>query len=482
MSDLSLTNLYTNYLKDGKVDKEEFKKVVDNVLKDGIIESEEAHVLYQIGKSLGDTKEFDINRLKKSDGSPIDKDVKELFKLGIKAREKENLLVEQAADTCEDTFGCILEGVAYVADALGFEDASNYLNQYNITDKEKQDIDKKLSTLMKSDLKYDKKVTDETKCLQNALKQIGKNSDLKFSNLPREAFFVNSTLLNQWTGKKWDEISLSEYQNNTKLNNLFDNNIIEKGKALLVDGSHTYVFDSYNKETGKITALDPSDKNKKVTFDVKNEVLSVFVMGKGDGNFTPNPKDFKNVRTFEAMKKESIKNDSDKKSPESFEMRKLFSFMADPQKAEKFDEFKTKVNNIIKTKYSKDSLSDLKSFLNNQDINLDNRELSAMSKILTTKTTRPKEIFVDTRFNPPKSIKVSSPLEMFDWINDRKATDKGKKPEERKMTNNQLRYMKGVQYSNVDLSNYFSESRDSKEKAIDMIDVFKKIMEGKIGC
>ncbi|GIW23045.1 MAG: hypothetical protein KatS3mg068_2052 [Candidatus Sericytochromatia bacterium] len=335
---------------------------------------------------------------------------------------------------------------------------------------------------MKNDLKYDKKVTDQLNCLRNALEQIARNSNLKFNNLPNEAFLVNTNLLNSWTGKKWDEISLSEYKDKTKLNNLFDNNVIEKGKALLVDGSHTYVFDSYDKKTGKIIATDPSDRNRKVTFDVKNEVLSVFVMGKGDSNFTPNPKDYKSVRTFEAMKKEPPKNDSDKKSPESFEMRKLFAFMADPQKAEKFDEFKQKINNVVNSNYSQQSINELKSFLNSQGINLDNRELASMAKILTTRTIKPKEIFVDYNEKPPKSIKVSSPLEMFDWINDRKATDKGKKPEERTMTINQLRYMKGIQYSNVDLTNYFSEARDAKEKAIDMIDVFKKIMEGKVGC
>ncbi|GIW23044.1 MAG: hypothetical protein KatS3mg068_2051 [Candidatus Sericytochromatia bacterium] len=143
MSDISLTNLYTNYLKDGKIDESEFKQLVDNVLKDGIIENEEAQIIYQIGKSLGDTKEFDINKLRKSNGAPVDKDIKELFKLGMKAREEEKKLTQEASNTCENQFTCFLSSLAGAAESLGLEKVSEYLKKYNITDKEKQDIEKK---------------------------------------------------------------------------------------------------------------------------------------------------------------------------------------------------------------------------------------------------------------------------------------------------------------------------------------------------
>jgi hypothetical protein len=224
-------------------------------------------------------------------------------------------------------------------------------------------------------------------------------------------------------------------------------------------------------DDGKIKVSDPSRIDPKTGkaqikyLDPQKSPVSVFVQGKGDGDLTSANSRDKTVRTYSDLNgvsksplyRPSNSNDynvdaSGKiKTNESFQVRKLLVFMADPHQSAKFDQFKGLLN-AAKGNFSDTSIKNIQNFLKANGIEIDEREVRAMVSVLTKEINPPKTL-------PDGKTKAASVIEMFDWMNN-------KDPQEKAVfTMNQTRFMSAIEYSNVDLNNYFSESTSPGKKS-----------------
>jgi len=302
---------------------------------------------------------------------------------------------------------------------------------------------------------YHRSEADSVNCVPDALTQINPSW-----NIPRNrAVEVREGWLQEHTGIKWDGINLSR-TSETDLLRLLSG---KENQSLVVDGGHAYVYRGIEPDNDRILVYDASARENKV-LSLRNSSVTVFVQGDGDGNLTGRARANGVVRTFNNMGQLSRINSSDINSDgnnNSWQIRKLFVLMADPAKRDMVAGLSAAI------KAEPQDINRVNQILRANGISLNEREVRAMMTILKAPITN--------HDNPPSGIPTgANMIDMFIWLSHQQNNGR--------LSPNQENYMSQVQYSNVNLRDYFSTSRDASEKANDMYNVFCEVVEGRTGC
>ncbi|GIW22394.1 MAG: hypothetical protein KatS3mg068_1401 [Candidatus Sericytochromatia bacterium] len=479
-----------------EIDKENFQKTINKIKKDGIVSPSERNEIFEIGKGVKDNTKF--QELKQ--GIPLDyPEISKIFEEGFNSNaEKANIQ--------EKTFNSVNEQIrnnAIKEQVMARKFASVLSNGVNSLSKSLENISKKnenddpfisaLKTTGKAiseatqstgkflkDLSlpdtlekqladsakivsnkisenyitkkvenikndYVKKEADMVTCVTDALKEIG------FKDVKKEGVInIEESLLNKMTGVEWDAIEISA-KKESDLRKLLKG---EEGKALVSDGGHAYVFKGFTKE-GDLLVKDAT-VNAFKTIKKNNVAATVYVQGSGDGNLTEKAKADRNVHLFSTINSLSNINSLDRDDKgnlnESWEIRKLFVLLSDPTK-----------NSTVKemAKYVKSNdIQSLNNLLIKNGIKIDEREVRAMRTILNAN-------IVD------KNGVVTTMMDKFVKFNSKTNGN---------LNMEQTNYLKAVEYSNVDLNNYFSSASNAIQRAQNMNKVFEEMIKGGEGC
>lgn len=291
-------------------------------------------------------------------------------------------------------------------------------------------------------------------CIKTALEGISTKAGFSVKDMPERK--LSQKFLKEATGKEWDGINIAEQNKKGNLENLLNPH---KDKALVVVGTHTFVFKGF--KDGKLEVTDPSDDNKIRFINKDNPAAVVYVLGKGDG--TINDKDGTNavldkksiIKPFDKMDSIKTLNSADRadKTSESWNIRKVLSGMSNIKFLDKISDFAEQFNKVKEnTDKANSVVNSLKRFLMNEmKVELDSQEIKAMIDRLTSKIGNDKE-----------------QTTVLDEI--RKNVSSGNSEQK----NN---YSFGIQYSDVNLKDYFTNTSPS-----DMLRVLKEMIEGKEGC
>jgi hypothetical protein len=192
------------------------------------------------------------------------------------------------------------------------------------------------------------------------------------------------------------------------------------------------------------------------TINKNNIAATVYVQGKGDGSLTGKARADKNVHLFSTVNSlanvNTVDKNDDGKLNESWQIRKLFVMMSDPTQLSTVKEMANHVkNNDVKS---------LTNLLNRNGIKIDNREIRAMITIMNSN-------IVD------KNGTVTTMMDKFVKFNSKSNGN---------LNMEQTNYLKAVEYSNVDLSNYFSSASKPVKRAENMNKVFEEMIKGGEGC
>ncbi|MFN4150379.1 MAG: hypothetical protein ACK4IX_05505 [Candidatus Sericytochromatia bacterium] len=487
--------LYNKIKTDKNITQNEAQSLVNEALKDGGLNKQEREALFEIGMSLEDKKSFDPSKLKNRDGyQPLDTDVKQMFDMGMKTRKDQkateslgreaaryaddngevgytSVIKSGLANAADGVVDALYSGAKKVAEVTGAKEylkkewkgtvdtargtrdgVAGWNKDFGISDTEKAQIAKSVETDKKINLhKADKAFTfsafENVQCVDKALTHIGLPN-----KAPKDkAVDVSEKSLNNLTGKNWDAVNISESKD---LANVL------KPNSLITDGGHAYVFKGIDSKTGKINVFDPSTGKDK-TFSKDNKAITAFVQGTGDGNKTGAADATRSVMSFNNVKPLDEDNGT---GSESFAIRKALVFMSDPSQSAKFNSFKQKIEGVNKSDFSDQSVQDLSNFLKSNGMGaISERDVRGMVSVLTAKTKPNAEMGGKENL-----------LDMFDWLNNPHPSGQ--------LTQNQTRVMSAVEYSNIDLSNYFSTFKSPEDKADKMSQILNEMMKGKCGC
>lgn len=479
-----------------EVTKETFQKTLNKIKNDGIVSPTERKEVFEMGQNIKDKTKFEELKQGVSNDYPeIAKIFEEGFNSNTEKSEfksksldsvnnqlRDNAVKEQAmARKFASILGTGVNSISKGLDTISKKDenddpfvstiksvgsglsgaaksAGNFLKDISLPDtieKQLSDSAKVVSSKMsehfignkieniKND--YVKKEADMVTCVTDALKEIG------FKDVKKEGVInIEEGLLNRMTGVKWDAIEVSA-KSSKDLGNLLKG---QEGKALVSDGGHAYVFHKMA-DDGSLLVKDATINAFK-TINKNNVAATVYVQGNGDGNLTGKARADKNVHLFSTVNSLSNVNTVDKnndgKLNESWQIRKLFVMMSDPTQLSTVKEMANHVkNNDIKS---------LTNLLNKNGIKIDDREVRAMRTIMNSN-------IVD------KNGTVTTMMDKFVKFNSKSNGN---------LNMEQTNYLKAVQYSNVDLSNYFSSASKSAERAKNMNKVFEEMIKGGEGC
>ncbi|MFN8671665.1 MAG: hypothetical protein U0457_06210 [Candidatus Sericytochromatia bacterium] len=467
-------------------------KRIEEMQKDGIASKKEQAELFNVGLQINDKKE--LQELKQG----ISGDFPELAKAldeGFEAKNNSKNISNIAEGISKNSFEKDLRGEALktenmarrAAGATGeaLEGASRFtggmigsllkkgahaLNDLSLSDEKEKAIDSEAKNLAKnvgvkaanfSNLKikekvlnnFEKKEAAMANCVIDSLHEIGFKDTKKTGVIN-----VNTDLLSKMTGKEWSAVDVAS-SNKEGLKKLLAD---KSGKALVTDGGHAYVLKSIDDKTGNLNVYDATVKKDKI-LNKDNTHVSIFMQGKPPATLVATDsiklgkaKDDKDIQVGGGVNKLKDMNSVDKtngKNNESWELRKTFILFGDPTK-------KSEVNKI-KEAIGKNDLSALEKNLKANGINLDQRELKAMNAILGTKIA-------------DGNAKVTTMIEKFQKLSQGLGTSE--------LTQSQANYLKAVEYSNVDLNNYFSGSEDAAERAKNMLVVFNNMVRDGEGC
>ncbi|MEK7433367.1 MAG: hypothetical protein AABZ74_09570 [Cyanobacteriota bacterium] len=472
------------------IDKSEFKKLETKITNNGILSPLEKKEVFEVGLNVKDKAK--LQELKQGvspeypeiakllddgfDASQGKNDISKLTEnisqgaieknLRKEAVSQENPLRRFSASASEslESAGKFTKNVPFLSNIM--KGAEKAFDDMSLPDDKEKDIKldsmigakaggleaANFSTLKKINVSsntYEKKEAARANCVIDSLHEIGFKDTKKTGVIN-----VKPELLEEMTGKPWTAIDVASSKKDS-LNKILDG---KDSKALVTDGGHAYVLKSIDQKTGNLNVYDASAKKDKV-LNKDNTHVSVFVQGKVnnlDGVKFGKAIDDKDVQLFGGVNKLKNMNSVDKtegKNNESWELRKMFTMMGDPNKSADVQ----KIRNAV---VSGDD-SSLKSVLDSNKINISDRERKAMISVLKAKI-------------PDSNGSVTTMADKFLKLS------KGMGNAE--FTDKQNNYLKAVQYSNVDLNKYFSSSENEVERAKNMSVVMKNIEEDGEGC
>jgi hypothetical protein len=442
-----------------KFDETDAKKIISDAQIDGIVTPDEREAIFQAGFKIKDESKF--QELKQGISTEFE-DISQIFTEGHDAGIKAENIQKVVHDFTIGTFSNEMikeaqgeqKGLRKLYGHMGFKDfslpdAKEAEIAIGAESKANEAAEKIKESFLESkvhDVKisYVKKEADMVTCVTDALKEIG------FKDVKKEGVInINEKLLKRMTGVKWDAIDISQ-TDTQQLKELLDGH---EGKALVTDGGHAYVFTHLDDETGDIGVSDATVQQSKL-ISGSNVAATIYVQGKGDGAETEKAEGDKNVNLFSSVNKLGNINSADKTNGtlnESWQVRKLFVLLSDPNQS-------TTVRKIAEAIKLND-IDKLGDELSKKGIKLDNRELKAMATVMNAR--------IDD------NGKSTTMMDKFLWLN--KTSTPG-------LTQNQTNYLKAVEYSNVDLSNYFSSASTAAERAKNMSQVLNDLIAGGEGC
>jgi hypothetical protein len=508
---------YGNY-ENPELKKAEFNKLIKDVTKDGIVSPDEKQKIFDSGYELKDEKAFqslkqgintesypEISKIfeegfdsgmksesfskisEEANQNKIEKDIRKEKVSTQNIGRKAAASIGESVDSLKETFknlGKVNNEGSIIRKAASFageqlESAGKTLKDWSLPDDQEKKIasqakmkaksvsSDKLDQLVSKKIdsitnNYDKKAAAGVNCVPETLKHIGFETDIK------GGFKTNTENLKSITGKDWSASNVK----NTKTEDLINKLKGQENKALVTDGAHAYVFKGIDSNTGNIKVFDAIE-NKNKTVLKNNPSTQIFSQSEPSNPFGKQDK-ISNDMSHDPFSRgkdvnDPLKNASDKKGEplpfkkaveelkntnpvdktynklnESWEIRKLFILAGDTSQS-------ASVNNISKAVKNNDEGA-LKKELASKGIKVDDREIKAMISVL--------------------GEKLYDGSTMAD-----KLGDLSKAPKE-----SQKNYLRAIEYSNVDLENYFSSASSSSQRAESMLENLKAMLDGRDGC
>lgn len=420
----------------GQIDPAAAAKLKEEIIKDGI-SPEERKLLLAIGHSITDSTK--LNQFKQAlDSDPVNGQIANLINTGFETRKSE-IARESAGSPIESFF-------RNLGDKTGVTAAYNatYGRIYGTVNTSEQEAAEETRTLISANAPVFNNSVEDVDCIKDSLSAIAARNPgiFKLGDVPTRA--VSQVFLMQATNKIWDGINIKESNDLGHLKNVLNKD--QEGKALIVVGAHTFVFEGFDDE-GKLKVTDPSDGNKPRTIDKDNPAASAFVLGYGDGIETRALNKGSDTSNLQEMVKpykdiNAKMNSADKDNEESLNIRKLLSLMGDSTQKTAFNDIKKLVNS--------GNVAGLKNYLSNKGIKLDSDELANM----IVKMKAP--IIVNGQ--------TTNMLNQLENLQNSPANDK-------------TRYQFGIQYSDVNLKDFFTRT-----SAGAMNEVFQDMIAGRDGC
>lgn len=462
-------NILKEMAKDGDIDPksaQRLKEFIINNTNDSTINEDDRKLLLTLGSSANDKTKLNnfitalgsdktsASNHKKSNEDPTNSTISDLLEKGF----TEKLGSEERYRTKHDIISTFRDAYAeplnFISDILFMTQGVKKPEVFDInTTKEASQSFLQKGISMLED--YLLGAAEKNSCISMALEEISTKIGFKINDIPERKLSQN--FLKEATGREWDGINISEQNKKGNIESLLNSH---KDKALIVVGTHTFVFKGF--KDGKIQVTDPSDGNKTRLINKDNPAAVVYVIGKGDGaagnnggtNAVLNKQSI--IKPFDKM--DNIKNlnssDREDSTGESWNIRKVLSGMGNSTFLNKISDFSNQFNQVKNdSNKSNDVINNFKNFLSKEmKIELDPQEIKAMIERLTSK------IGVE-----PNQTSV------LDEISKNVSNSNNKEQK-----NN---YSFGIQYSDVNLKDYFTNT-----KPIDMLRVFKEMIEGKEGC
>lgn len=461
--------------KDGKIDVDEANVIINAAFADGHISSDdEKNAMLEIGKNLN-SQEYkqltDISqRVKDAKQNPVEGNISFLIEQGMKAKLAGSNMTQATLQQQQSEEGFFRSASRVIGNLPVVGDSWNSL-QGNDKDgntqgqvKQAQQAGNALAGRVAQNAKATfstQTESDRGDCVFKSLKQIqpkGENWDL--SSI-KGGVTVSTDKLKQLTGHTWGQVDISKLQQNMA------------GRTLIVDGGHSFKLDSIDQKNKILNVTTPS--GQKTTLPMNNPALRAFVMGEAQTGTTASRAD-RVTHNYNELRNDSARaiNAYDKTNGQTnsgWETRKLLIFMSDPKMSAKFDSFKALAAKVVNTGADNPSMEAMTKFL--KEIGIDTNKFGR-DQIMSMCQSMLKDIpggFKIPNSNPPKTVK--NMMEAFDWLNN------GSKGQ---LTGNQTNVMSGLEYSNVDLRNYFTLNRGIDAKVEDMKDNFERLIKCKDGC
>lgn len=470
-----LTNQEFNKLvseakKDG-IDVDEANVLVNAAFVDGSVSGSEAEAMVEIGKNLNtnDYAKLDqmSSRVKKyEDGDPIQGNVSLLIEKGMKAKELgskvTNATIANQRES-EGTIRSLSRGISQLPGVGGLWQKAQGLNSHGDTDEQTASANQagnNATTRVSAKAKIDysaRSEADRGDCVAGALNQIKPRGEKWNLGPIKDGVKVTTDKLKELTNHTWGQ---------TKINDLKPN---MNGKTLIVDGGHAYQLTGVDKAKNSLSVVTPT--GQKTTIPMNNPSLRAFVMDAAQTDTTASRAD-RVTHTFNQLRNDKTRaiNAYDKTNGQTnagWETRKMFIFMSDPKMSGKFNEFK----NLATSVKNGGDTTQMTKFLQGIGIDtnkFDRDKIVGMANAILTDFPKPYTI---PNSSPPK--KVNNMMEAFDWLNNGNGGQ---------LTTNQTNVMSGLEYSNVDLRNYYNASQGNEQKAVDMRDNFDRLIKGLDGC
>lgn len=467
-------NLAVNQIasKGNNISAQDLKNAAQSALQnDGIIDENEAKSLRELGSTMAssatDKKIASIQNFASSEIDPIKKGLN--FIMEGARNQRASVQVKQAVANLQEAQEGIIEGAArglakgegVVASA--FQWATGRDKNGNTTEQNQnaEQVAKKTLVNRNSAATYNAEPAKSITCVGDALSMIKKNVagvQAKWSKPPEAVDLSNPEVaksnLKKFTSMDWSVRDLKSNDPSSILKG-------KEGKAMIMDNNHAYAFIGI--KDGKVMVKDRSGLPK--TLDPKKDNLTAFVAGKVEGSDSVAQKD-KNVQTYaNIMSTPAMQRE---KGTESGELRKLFVFMSDPSMKAKSGEFSKLVGNI-KDFNDNQNIDKLNSFLKAQSpsISLEKDELVAMSKSLTAPL--PQNSKLKDFYGKDANVQPKNMLQAFEWVKSSRSE-------------NSTSVVGGLEYSNVDLKDYFTNTSSANTNANAMLNQLNLLLCGKGGC
>jgi hypothetical protein len=427
----------------GDISPEAAKALRDEIVKGGI-NDQEKELLIAMGHAMN--SEAKLEKYQKAlDVNPTSGQISNLLERGF--QERKNELSRESNSSPKESF------MRNVSDMLGVTSLTKVVgavtgNDTYVLNSAQEEADEETRNLVASKSKIFSNSVEDVDCIKDSLNFIAEKNPGLFKLNKVDTKAVSQISLIQATGKVWDGVNISEAavkdkdpNDKNSLHNLLKDQV---GKALIVVGSHTFVFDGFDAK-GNLNVIDPSDGKKSRTIDKNNPAASAYVMGYGDGSATRGLNKGSDTTNIHAMLKPYSQvspemNSADKGNPESNNVRKLFSFMSDPAEKAGFAAMEKFVNN--------NDAKGLQKFLAAKGIHLDMDELQNM----ILKMKEPLDGKGTTMMDKMRNLQNAS-------------------------ENDRTRFRFAIQFSDVNMSDFFTRT-----SAAAMNEVFGDMIEGRDGC
>lgn len=436
------------------------KALQNEIMADGRLDDNEKKLLLTIGFSVDAES---LQQIKSNLMPPSDDAISRLLNKGFAQRreaietyQKENPNITTARDNLTDAGNAVIRGIKFITPdwlrrganyVMGRDNTKAEAKFFNTGEAAIYNDQRTMNRFFNESNLSILSASERTDCVNNALHSIGVVT--KKQNLG--SVEINEASLKRMTGKEWDSVNVAHYKNdNAKMRDLLRG---QEGKAIVVVGSHTFVFQGFDPK-GNLKVTDPSENNIPRLINKDNQSATVYIQkvdGKGgDGavsNKASNQAAAVGFNTFKDRNSTDRINSADRsdRTDESYNIRKLLVLVGDKGQKQLTD----KVFDAIQRK----DVNSLKSLLDNAGVTLQPQELRAFITMMNS----------NVRGEDGKSTTMLDALkELTNKPNNNSA---------------QAKYLNGVEYSDISLKDYFTKTNPQT-----IYNTFQDMIHGRDGC